>query len=290
MTEPAPFADALAPGRVVANRFELKAPWRQGGLSVAFEARDLEHDEPCEVQSFSAGLFEGEEQARAFAATFQPWMSLRSERVARVRAVAVEGPNAFVVTDLATGRSLRQLLDNAGGEPLSSEHVVEIGLALARGLEDLHAAGLVHGDAKPTTVYVDGANVVLVDGGTTPSLWTAKDLGERTALIGTPYYAPIEQFGGEAPGPASDIYNVCTLLFELATGVQPFAGRSFLEVFQSKLAPEPPTFAQRAPKLANRGTLEDVVRRGLYADAGRRYPSARELRTALESIAGGARV
>ncbi|QDU84192.1 Serine/threonine-protein kinase PknB [Planctomycetes bacterium Pla163] len=290
MTEPAPFADALAPGRVVADRFELKSPWRQGGLSVAFEAHDRERDEPCEVQSFSAGLFEGEDQARAFAATFEPWMALRSERVARVRAVVVEGPNAFVVTDLATGRSLRQFLDEAAGEPLAPARVVEIGLALARGLEDLHAAGLVHGDVKPTSVYVDGPNVMLVDGGTTPSLWTAKDLGERTALIGTPYYAPIEQFGGEAPGPASDIYNVCTLLFELATGVQPFAGRSFLEVFQSKLAPEPPTFAQRAPKLASRGAFEEVVRRGLYADANRRYRTARELRAALETVAGGARV
>lgn len=288
MTEPMPLADALAPGRVVADRFELKDPHRQGGLSVAFTASDRSTGDTCEVQAFSAGLFEGSEQAQQFARDFDGWKRLESSRVARVRDVVVEGPTAFVACDLPAGDSLRTLLDRRGDEPVGVARVAEIGREAALALEELHAAGLVHGDVKPAAIWVDGPHVTLVDGGTTPSLWTAKDLGERTALIGTPYYAPIEQFGGEAPDAGSDVYNLCTLLFEVATGVQPFAGKSFLEVFQSKLAPQPPTFADRNPGLDGRGALEEVVRRGLHADAKRRYTSARQLRTALETLDGGA--
>jgi len=287
MTEPMPLAAALAPGRVVAERYELEEPHRQGGLSVAFTAGDRTNGDACEVQAFSAGLFDGAEQAQQFARDFEGWKRLDTPRVARVREVVVEGPTAFVACDLPAGDSLRTLLDRRGDESVGVARVVEIGREAALALEELHAAGLVHGDLKPSAVWIDGPRVTLVDGGTTPSLWTAKGMGERTALIGTPYYAPIEQFGGEAPDTNSDVYNLCTLLFEVATGVQPFAGSNFLEVFQSKLAPEPPTFAQRRPGLEGRGPLEQVIRRGLFADAKRRYASARQLRTALESLAGG---
>lgn len=288
MTEPMPLAAALAPGRVLAERYELEDPHRQGGLSVAFTAKDRATGDACEVQAFSAGLFEGAEQAQQFAKDLDGWKRLDTPRVARVRDVIVEGPTAFVVCDRPNGDSLRTLLDRRGEEPVGAARVVEIGREAALALEELHAAGLVHGDVKPASVWVDGPHVTLVDGGTTPSLWTAKDLGDRTALIGTPYYAPIEQFGGEAPDARSDVYNLCTLLFEVATGVQPFAGSNFLEVFQSKLAPEPPTFAQRRPGMEGRGAIEDVIRRGLFADVERRYGSARQLRTALESLGGGA--
>lgn len=288
MTDSMPLADALSPGRVVADRFELIEPHRQGGLSVAFVASDRERGDRCEVQAFTAGLFEGGEQAYEFARSLEDWTKLASARVAVVRDVIVEGPSAFLAADLPRGASLRDLLDRTDDGASEVGRVVEIGVELARALEEIHAAGLVHGDVKPSAVFVDGPHVMLVDGGTTPSLWTAKHLGERTALIGTPYYAPIEQFGGEAPTAGSDVYNLCTLLFELATGVQPFAGSSFLEVFQSKLASEPPTFEQRRPGLGGRRSLEEVVRRGLFADAKLRYASARKLRAALEVLGGGA--
>src|SRR6185295_19899496 len=109
--------------------------------------------------------------------------------------------------------------------------------------------GLVHGDIKPSTIYVDAKSKKLgpqlVDGGITPGLWNAKHLGERTALIGTPFYAPVEQFGGESPDVQSDVYNVATVLFEMATGVLPWKGKSFLEVFQAKLQKTPPSMKAR---------------------------------------------
>jgi len=120
----------------------------------------------------------------------------------------------------------------------------------------------------------------LVDGGVTPSLWNAKGLGEKTALVGTPYYAPVEQFGGEAADVRSDIYNLATVLYECATGVLPWKGASFLEVFQAKLQ-DPPAMKKRAPEVELDPQLEAAILRGCLADKRKRYASAREFQDAL---------
>ncbi len=282
----------IGPGRVVAERYEIVRPHRQGGLSVAFEARDLAADgDACELQVFPPSLFDGERELNEFARNWQPWKRVRSERVLAVRDIATVGTTSLVlVTDLPQGAALRSSL--ASGVRFSAAAVVELGMGILDGLGAIHGLGLVHGDVKPATVWCTDvsahfdattATLVLVDGGTTPGLWSAKALGERTALIGTPYYAPVELFGGECPDVQSDVYSAATLLFELATGVQPWAGKTFLEVFQSKLAKEPPRCLDRAPKAAVPTALEHAIRGGLHADRERRYASPLEFRAALEA-------
>ena len=115
---------------------------------------------------------------------------------------------------------------------------------------------------------------MLVDGGITPGLWTAKNLGEKTALIGTPYYAPPEQFGGGAPDVRSDIYNVAAVLFECLAGVLPWKGRSFLEVFQAKLDRAAPSVSARAPHVAIDAALAQAISKGCMADPAERHVSA----------------
>lgn len=289
----------IGPGRIVAERYEVVRPNRQGGLSVAFEAKDLAAGgEACEVQVFPSSLFDGEKQLGEFAEGWQAWKRVHSPRVLAVREIERVGTTGLVlVTDLPQGEPLRARLQRTG--PMASREVVRLGLGILDGLMAIHGTGLVHGDVKPSTVWValDGGSEqdssdfasgpVLVDGGTTPGLWSAKGWGDRTALIGTPYYAPVELFGGERPDVQSDVYSAATLLFELATGVQPWAGRTFLEVFQSKLAKKPPTMVERAPDVAVPEDLERVLRGGLHGSRELRYSSATDFRAALQQLADG---
>jgi serine/threonine protein kinase len=170
--------------------------------------------------------------------------------------------------------------------------VAAIGVSTLEALEAVHARKLVHGDIKPSTVHVqerDGTSaalaVQLVDGGVTPGLWNAKHLGDRTALIGTPFYAPVEQFGGESPDVASDVYNVAAVLFELCTGVLPWPGRSFLEIFQAKLEKHAPSMRKRAPDVEVEPEFELAVQRGLFADKRQRYATAAQFKAALQPFA-----
>jgi serine/threonine-protein kinase len=254
-------------------------------MSTAFQAEDQKGKGAVELQVFPAALFENRKQAAEFAQSMTGWLKVDSEHVARAREVHVLDDGTIVfVTELPHGKSLR---DWRGEQHVPASQVVEIGEQLCAGLAAIHDAGLVHGDIKPHTVHVGEKKKVhatLVDGGITPGLWTAKHLGDKTALIGTPFYAPVEQFGGDSPDVQSDVYNVATVLFELATGVLPWKGKSFLDIFQAKLEKTPPSMKARAPKVDVPKALEDAIAAGLMADKKQRYKSAEAFGKALAAI------
>jgi serine/threonine-protein kinase len=278
----------LAPGRVVADRFRIDGVSRQSGLAAVFVAHDRKRDATCELSVFPAALFDGPEQVAEYCEELTRWTSVRSSHVASVREVSVVGGALMEVSDRPRGDTLRTWLKD--NRRMSREQTLSLGLDLLDGVMAIHGRGLVHGDIKPQTIFVeqreDGLCPVLVDGGVTAGLWNAKHLGDRTALIGTPFYAPVEQFGGDSPDVQSDVYNVATVLFESATGVLPWPGRSLLEVFQAKLERSAPSMTARAPDLEIDSDFEAAVTRGLLADRKQRYEDAAGFHAALSALAG----
>ncbi len=273
----------LVRGKKVAERYTIVGLRRQGGFSAAYEAKDDEGAR-CELQLFPAGLFESPEQAEEFRGRLLPWRAIESPHVQAVRDVLALSGGVVLICELPGGHSLRERLNEK--KRFSGADCREIGHQLLEALGRIHGAGLVHGDIKPPTIFMEGGvrsmRALLVDGGVTPGLWTAKGLGEKTALIGTPYYAPVEQFGGEAPDVRSDIYNVATVLYESVTGMLPWSGHSFLEVFQAKLQDLPP-MRSRAADVQVEPALEAAILRGCLADRRKRYASASEFQKALEA-------
>jgi serine/threonine-protein kinase len=273
----------LVKGKKLADRYTIVGPRRQTGFAAVYEATDPSGGR-CELSLFPAGLFDQADQAEEFRERLLPWKEIGSAHVLAVREVLSVAGGLLFVTDLPAGEELRSRLDRE--KRLSSEELVTLGSQLLEGLGRVHGAGLVHGDIKPKTIHVSGKGRkiqgLLVDGGITPSLWNAKGLGEKTALIGTPYYAPAEQFGGEAADVRSDIYNLATVLYECATGVLPWTGASFLEVFQSKLQ-DPPPMRKRAKEVEIDPHLEAAILRGCLVDKRKRYASAREFQQALSA-------
>ena len=271
----------LTKGKKLADRYTIVGARRQSGFAAVYEATDPAGGR-CELSLFPAGLFEQADQAEEFRERLLPWREVDSAHVLRVREVLSVAGGLLLITDLPNGEELRARLDR--DKRLNALELVTLGAQLLEGLGRVHGAGLVHGDIKPRTIHVAGKGAaltaMLVDGGVTPSLWSAKGLGEKTALIGTPYYAPVEQFGGEAADVRSDIYNLATVLYEAATGVLPWTGTSFLEVFQSKLQ-DPPPMRKRAKDVELEPALESAILRGCLTDKRKRYGSAREFQQAL---------
>ncbi len=279
----------VAPGRTLDGHYRVVRANRQGGFSTAFEVEDTRDGSRWEMQLFPSGLFDKPDQAGEFRSLLEPWNAVACESVSRVRQVIDIPPDGLaLITELPQGESLRTRLNRE--KRLDRDEVVALGMRLLLGLAELHGRGLVHGDIKPYTIHVQGRGAdtrpKLVDGGITPGLWTAKDLGDKTTLIGTPYYAPVEQFGGDAPDVRSDIYNLATVLYESLCGVLPWAGRTFLEVFQSKLN-DPPPMKKRASEVEVDPALEEAIRHGCLADRNRRYASAEEFQHALQGLGPG---
>lgn len=275
----------LVPGNELLGRYRIVRPHRQGTMAANFEALDLEGGERRELQVFPGGLFEDRGQAADFAERLGAWREVANPAVLVPREVRVfDDGSVLLVTDFPIGRSLRGWMkDHARME---ARAVRALAIGLLEGLETVHAADLAHGDLKPAAVRYrpDEDRGVLLDGGITPALWAAKHLGTRTALIGTPYYAPIEQFSGDQPDALSDLYSLCTVLYELVTGVLPWSGTGFVEVFQSKMQPGPPSMAERAPGVPVDAELERAIVKGLCAARTERYASAGELHDRLARI------
>lgn len=266
----------LAPGKLLLDRYKILRTNRMGGMSTTFVVDDPETKSTLEVQVFPAALFEAKKVAADFADEMSAWTKVDSKHVLAARQVeALPDGTILYVTEMPPGTSLREWRKE--GTAIEPARVVEIGLQLVAGLDEIHQRELVHGDIKPHTIHIEDKKklrVTLVDGGITPALWSAKHLGDKTALIGTPFYAPVEQFGGESPDVQSDIYNVATVLYELACGVLPWKGKSFLEVFQGKLEKRPPSMRSRAPKCEVPADLEAAIVGGLMADKKERYGDA----------------
>jgi serine/threonine-protein kinase len=277
----------IMPGKKLGERFLVQGTSRQGGLSAVFSVLDEKTDTECELQLFPGGLFDEPGEAEDFVESWARWQEVNSPLVAKVFEVVDLGAAKALVTEAPRGRSLRELFDE--GRRFNADEVVAVGLELCGGLSALHGRGLAHGDVKPKTIFIDEhdgcLDTLMVDGGVTAGLWAAKHLGEHTALIGTPFYAPIEQFGGTAPDARSDVYNTAAVLYELCCGVLPWRGKSFLDIFQAKLAKDVPPMALRAPDIDVPEALEAAIVAGLAGDRNLRYPDAIRFGAALADLA-----
>lgn len=275
----------VAPGKVLADRYQIRKPFRHGGMAATFICTDAETGSECELQVFPSALFDKKEQAVDFAGALSKWKEISSPAIAQVHDVIVRDDGTLLlVTEVPRGESLRTWIETNERMPVAD--VLAMGRHLLGGLEQVHAAGQVHGDVKPHAVHIDGSplETVLVDGGITSGLWSAKHLGDKTALIGTPFYAPVEQFGGESPDIQSDIYNIATVMYELCVGVVPWPGASFLEIFQAKLEKRPPSMRSRVPDVEVPASLEEAIVGGLLADRRERYSSVRSFLDALDAV------
>jgi serine/threonine protein kinase len=284
----------LAPGKLVLSRYRIRSAVRSSGLSATFSVADEQAGGPTarELTVFPPALFESTAQSNDYRKALEAWRKVEHAGVPRVLEVLSPAPGTILmVSEAPRGESLAEWA-KAHPRPSQAE-VARIGVSALAALEAVHGKKLVHGDIKPSTLHVHGGDpqsealsVQLVDGGVTPGLWNAKHLGDRTALIGTPFYAPVEQFGGESPDVSSDIYNLAAVLFELAAGVLPWPGRSFLEIFQAKLDKQAPSMKKRAPDVEVEPDFEIAIQRGLFADKRQRYGSTAPFKAALQPFAG----
>lgn len=278
----------LAPGKILLDRFKIVKPHRQGGMSAAFEVQRVEGGESLELQVFLGNLFEDRAQSAEFADRLEAWKDLASPAVVRPNElILLDDGSLIYVSKFPAGSSLREVLADDG--PLKIEPALSLAESLLSGLQEIHENGLVHGDIKPEVIYYEAAagTGALVDGGVTPGMWAAKHLGTRTALIGTPFYAPLEQFTGDSPDSISDLYSVATVMYEMLTGVLPWSGKSYIEVFQSKMMKTPPGMSERAPGSEVPPELERAIAKGLMGARQERYASVEEFQAALGALQQG---
>jgi len=272
----------LVPGAAVLGDWEVLSEAQQGNLSSVWRIRRGDEDQWLVV--FPGWLFGDAAQARAFAQHLEEVAGARHEALPALQEVrCADDGTVLQRTAAVRGRSLRAFLRE--GERLSSAEAAALGARALDALAALHEHGLVHGDVKPEHLFWDGDpdGVVLTAAGVTAALWSTQHLGARTQLVGTPFYAPLEQFSGDAPTPSSDVYNLATSLYEAVTGELPWQGSGFVEVFQSKMQPVP-AMAAPARQVAMEPSLDAALRAALAPRRQDRPADAVAARAILQQI------
>jgi serine/threonine-protein kinase len=210
--------------------------------------------------------------------------SIRHPNLAPVLASGEWQGRPYVASEWLDGCDLEDYLDSWGA--MSEDEVAELGLHLISGLMALHHDGAVHGDIKPSSIFLcNGADgdvipkLLVSDLPSFSGLASPVDSTTRQLAVSTPAYLPPEAIRGRGAGPSSDQYSVCAVLYECALGHPPFEGESLLQLLRSMAVGRIIAPRSIRPELSE--ALEAAVLRGLRTDPAERFESLRELGGAL---------
>jgi len=190
----------------------------------------------------------------------------------------------FIVMEYVDGRLLRDIIADG---PVPQEQAAKIVEQVLIALEYSHRAGVVHRDIKPGNIMVTRTGQVKVmDFGIARAVSdSSSTLAETSQIVGTAQYFSPEQARGETIDARTDLYSTGIVLFELLTGRPPFEGDNPVAVAYQHINAEPPMPTRIIPSIAPAFDL--VVAKALAKEPARRYQSAAEFRTDLETAAGG---
>jgi serine/threonine-protein kinase len=207
---------ALA-GQTLADRYDLLELIGSGGMGAVYRARDRELDELVALKVIRRELAADPAMLERFRREVKLARRVTHHNVARTFELGRAGDIVFCTMELVIGEPLTKRL--ARTPKLPQNEAAAIACAVCDALDAAHAAGVVHRDIKPDNVLIgDDKRVVLADFGVAA---LAAASGE---LSGTPAYMAPEQARGESPSPASDIYSVGVLLYEMMIGRRAFEG------------------------------------------------------------------
>jgi eukaryotic-like serine/threonine-protein kinase len=264
--------------RLLGGRYSLFDVLGTGGMSTVWRARDEVLGREVAVKVLSpqyaadpAFRTRFEREARHVAALSHP-------RLITVFDCGVDGTIPFIVMELARGRTLRQVLDEAG--TLTSDDAVTIAAAVCEGLEAAHAAGLVHRDIKPGNIVLSGGDVKVLDFGIA-RLDGSAGRTRTQAVLGTAAYLSPEQAAGQPAGPQADLYALGCVMFEMLTGTPPFTADSEVGVAYRQVHDDPGPPSARRPGVP--AQLDWITTRLLAKNPADRPPGAAAARAALLS-------
>jgi serine/threonine protein kinase len=210
--------------------------------------------------------------------------SARHPNLAPVLASGEWQGRSYIASEWLDGCDLEDYLDRWGA--MSEEEVAELGLHVISGLMALHHDGALHGDIKPSSIFLSNG----ADGDVIPKLLVSDlanfsglaspvDTTTRQVAVSTPAYLSPEAIRGRGAGPSSDQYSACAVLYECALGHPPFEGESLLQLLRSMAAGRIISPRSIRPELSE--ALEAAILRGLRTDPAERFESLRELGQAL---------
>ena len=259
--------------------FVIERELGRGGMGVVYQAWQPQLARAVAIKVVSLGVGIGAEDRRRWLREARAIGRLRHRNVVQLHEAGEQDGCLYLVFDLITGGSLAERING----PLPARVAVELMLAVARAVEEIHNAGMLHLDIKPSNILLDGlrddpwdkvtpmiADFGIARAGDDPGA-TATGL---TGVGGTPSFMAPEQIAGDRAviGPRSDVFALGATLYCLVTGRPPFQAASAIETLDLVRTREPAPPRTLVPGLPR--DVETIALSCLRKDPRRRYDSA----------------
>ena len=265
------------------GHYRIEARLGAGGMGVVYRAQDEKLHRTVAIKVVGGGKVKPDEKARLLDEA-RAASHLTHPNICTVYEVGEANGHAFIAMEFVAGRLLSEIIPPGG---LPSETVVRLGTQIADALAHAHDRGVIHRDLKTANVAVNDQGPKVLDFGIARRTLSSDSDGETrpisptesNVVFGTLAYVAPEVLLGEPADVRSDIWAFGVVLWEMATGELPFAGRSEFELTASILRSPPRAMPAHVPPI-----LRGIIQRCLAKDPAQRYQRAGEARAALEAI------
>ncbi|HXX66717.1 MAG TPA: protein kinase [Polyangiaceae bacterium] len=277
------------PGELLGGKFRIERLVGRGGMGAVFAARHELLGQRVAVKMLLSHVVTNKEAVARFLNEARAAARIEGEHVARVMDVAaLDDGRPYMVIEYLEGADLGQLIESRG--PLPVVETVDYVLQALEALAQAHALGIVHRDFKPSNLFLarrsDGTTLVKVlDFGiakaTQPlTVLEQAAMTRSNSVLGSPQYMAPEQLrNAKSVDVRADIWSVGLTLYELLSGLPPFSGTTFGELFAAILEQPPPPLRRLRPEV--HADLEALVERCLRRDPAERFQNVADLARAL---------
>ncbi|HEX5731795.1 MAG TPA: MFS transporter [Blastocatellia bacterium] len=279
---------------IIDGRYELEAKLAQRSDGTVYRARRILLGDKVAIRIMRPELVKDRAAYEAFRRQAQIAARIHHPNSIQVYDFGSSPEGAvYVVEELVSGRTLRDLLNEEGGLTLS--RIVGILNQICSAAHAAHLNGIVLRDIKPESIFVeqgaDGKELIKVGGyglaKADPSISGGMTMADQAMALGTPEYMSPEQWLGHSLDSRSDVYSLGVMLFEMLTGSVPFEAQRPNEVAQLHLTALVPDITEIGRPDLDEG-IAAVVNRALSKDPSFRQPTALQLAAEFRAVSGAA--
>jgi eukaryotic-like serine/threonine-protein kinase len=279
------------------GRYTIVEPLGAGGMGVLYKAKDPELNRFVALKFLPDARAQDPQSLERFRREARAASALNHPNICTVYEIGRFGEASFIAMELVAGQTLKHRID---GHPLEVNELLALAIEIADGLDAAHTNGIIHRDIKPANILItDRGHAKIVDFGlakVVPGLSTNPGTLEETSagdaageelttpgfMLGTIAYMSPEQAAGKELDTRTDLFSLGVVLYEMATGLQPFRGKSAATIFDGILNHQPVPPTQINASLPAR--MNEIIDRALAKDRALRYQTAADLRGDLQQL------